>query len=290
LVRTVTGSFNWLALASDHTHVAFIESDPSGAGVKIMPLDGGAAIDASPRTSNLFAPDQAIFSLNSRYFGLRWNPALYVTDTVTGSTTTVSVPSAWINTFGWIGASEFVFTANAGSTILPIHRCDAPDTCSQMAGEDFLGVREISVAPQGAMGVALRPEITDAGVFQLSLTKLPFDGGAATQMMSIRPGFGCEWTVSLDSNWFATCGLTSTGAPTIYVPPTQVPSQPLELFSGTPVRTVTFDPDSRFLLVWGGGGTLGTTGLWRLDLVTPNQTPVLQQVQSINYPSVYWTP
>ncbi len=288
LLRSSPGLIRVFALSADKGQVAFFENFSFNEGAMIVPVDGGPALEATPRsTSSLPISGTGSFSPDSSHFNwvgfLDSSNRMYVTNTLTGTRTQVTVPSANIMNFAWTSAAEFwlvAFSSSGGS----LHACSAPAACAPLIG---LGsVRTLSVSRDRTLAV-IGADSADAGSgLRLDISRVPLDGGAALSMATnfrLNTAVG-GWALSPDGERLVAQGLLSSDR-ALFVMPTSAFSSPAPLLmlpSGVGAEKVVFSPDSTQLLFRSNLEGFGTAsadgwGLQRLDLTVPVQPPILQQ-------------
>jgi Tol biopolymer transport system component len=301
LVRSSTGSIRVFAISPDQGSVAFTETFPYNDGAMVMPLDCGAAVQATPRTTD-FVAGLGTFSPDSRYFAwggysVGWAD-MYVTDTLTGTMSPITVPSpptTSIMRFAWTSAANYLFVA---FTLTPpaaaLHLCTAPDSCAPVPGYD--GTRTLNVSRDRTFAV-LGVDAADGGTGTLDFLRVPLDGSAVTPMATdfqFSTGPGGSIVLSPDGQRFVVCQ-----AGGIYVMPTAAFSQVTPFFtlpSGVGAEAAVFGLDSTQLVFRSNLEGFGSPnpdgwGLQRIDLTTPGQPPVLQlRVDGGSVWDFAWTP
>ncbi len=290
LVRSAAGFIRVFGISPDKGHVAFTEGYAFNDGVMIMPLDGGPALEATPRTTNYFPRGGSAFSPDSSHFA--WaglfdsSTRMYVTDTLTGTRTQVAVPPAAgssIMKFAWTSDTTFWFVAFS-STGGSLHGCSAPAACAPLTGMG--SVRSLSLSGDRTFAV-IGVDSADAGPGPyLDISRVSLDGGAATAMATNFPLNTARgaWVLSPDGERLMTQGLMASDR-ALFVMPTSAFSSLTPLFilpSGVGAESAVFSPDSMQLIFRSNLEGFGTSspdgwGLQRIDLTSPGQPPVLQQ-------------
>lgn len=295
LVRSAIGWIRVFNISPDQGHVAFMEGYQFEDGAMIMPLDGGSAVQATPRSLNFVARHGSAFSPDSRYFAWRGMSSgladMYVTDTVTGMRSSIAsplAPTASIMNFAWISNSNLLlvsFDLTGTTSPAALHLCAAPDSCAPLPG---LGaVRTLSVSRNRALAV-IGVDSADAGVGYLDVFRVPLDGGTVTPMatdfhLNIGPGF--PPVLSPNGERLAIQGW-STSDRAIHMLPTSGFTQQLSplfaLPNGVGAELAAFDPDSSQLIFRSNLEGFGSPspdgwGLQRIDLTVPGQQPMLMQ-------------
>lgn len=290
LVRSSTGWIRVFAISPDVSQVAFMEGYQFEDGAKLLPLDGGPAMLAMPRTMSFTALTGAAFSPDSRYFmSSFYGSGVHVTDTRTGVMTPVIPPSSPTETadimrFAWTSESTFLFVAfnlSGMTSVGSLHGCVAPDSCVSLPA--FTGARTLNVSRESRVAV-VGVDAADAGVGYLDIFRAPLDGGAPTLLTADFGRSSGAWALSADGERLMVQHTVASGR-AISVLPTLGFSQLTPLFilpTGIGAEIPAFGPDSTQLIFRSNLETLGSPtasswGLQRIDLAAPAQTPILQQ-------------